>query len=223
MAAMRVGDEVDRVFDAASALERARVDGESKGLRQLLPVEALDAPCELHGALEQPTIEIIRDQAMTEGVERALRERRLRLTEAIEHHLPPQVDDRQLHGLRVRRALVRLQQDRHRHERRRHGRATCAGVAVRDLELGLESVVEELVPVGTEESEELAGANQPLRQPLLLLRVLLPRCPSHRVHRSPPRATRPRQRPREQRQPRMITYDHVWHRRGAAPSSHAWC
>ncbi len=64
-------------------------------------IEAAGRACELDGALQQPTIQICPNQTVAKIDECSLRERWRIRTEAVEHHLHPKVDDRQLDHLGV--------------------------------------------------------------------------------------------------------------------------
>jgi hypothetical protein len=87
------------------------------------------------------------------NVQRPLRERRLGRTQAVEHQLPPQVENRGLHRVGVQHPQVALQHERHREQSRRHRLPPAgAGAAVHRLELRLEPVVEDLVPVLAQEA-----------------------------------------------------------------------
>lgn len=72
-----VGEKVDGVLDAAGALQGARVDGQPQRLGKLLVVESLHGAGDFHGAFEETSVEIVRDQATAKCAERALREGRL--------------------------------------------------------------------------------------------------------------------------------------------------
>src|ERR1700678_1990110 len=82
--ACRVGQQIHRVLDATRPFQRHRVDGHTKVLRELLPVEALRAPRELRRALQQAPIHIVGDETLAEVAERSLRKRWPRGAEAVE-------------------------------------------------------------------------------------------------------------------------------------------
>lgn len=116
----RVTQQIDGVFDAASAFERARVDRYPQRLRQLLEGERLGLPGELGSALEEATVHVVPYESIAERDERPLAESGLVAAEAVQHHLPAEVDHGHLHGLGVGHALVHLQQHRHRQHGRGH-------------------------------------------------------------------------------------------------------
>src|SRR5581483_10890464 len=134
---------------------------------ELLVVEAARRLRQLDRALEEPAIHVVSDEALTETLERSLRERRLLRVEDPQHHLPAGVDHRQLDGLRVRRARVRLKQHRHGQLRRRDGLLALVRAAVHPGQLVLEGVVEEIEPMLAKEREELLGPPEPLEEHLL--------------------------------------------------------
>ncbi len=114
--------------------------------------------------------------------ERTLRERRLGGPKAIENELPAEIYDAHLDRLGVGHAVTGLQQRRHREHRRRHRCSPRARFAVHRFELGLERIIEQLVPMRVQESEQLASSDQARRQELLLSRVRGARLAVHRSH-----------------------------------------
>lgn len=102
--------QIDRVLDAPSAFERAGVHRDPQRLRQLLGIERLGLIGELAASLEESAIEISGYQALAKVEQGTLGEHRLGGAKAVEHHLPAQIEQRQLHRSRIRRARVRLQQ-----------------------------------------------------------------------------------------------------------------
>ena len=179
----RMGEQVEGVLHPTSALERRRVDGYPERLRQLLPVKLPRRPGQLHRALEQPPVHVVRDEPLAKRRKCPLRERGLSSAEAAEDHLPTQIDDGELDRLRVRGPEVALQENHHREQRRGHRVLASAGVAVHRLELRLQPIVKQLVPVTTKETEELPRPMQPLEEKLLLPRGLSLRVPTLHPHR----------------------------------------
>ena len=164
-----MGEQVERVLDAAGAFERSRVDGDAEVFGELLPVEPAAVACKLDGAFEQTTIHVVRDEALAERRQCALRERRLVVAEHAEHHLPAGVDNRQLDGLGVRLARVRLEQEHHREQRGRNRLLALAGRAVHPLQLDLEGIVEQLMALLAQKREQLARpSHAPNQEPLAL-------------------------------------------------------
>ena len=138
---------------------------------------------ELAAPLEEPAIQIRCDQALSKLEQRTLREHGLDRSEAIEHHLPAQVEQRQLHGGRIRRAGVGLQQHHHRHQRGRMGVLAGTSVSVHRFELELERAVEQLIAVLPKKRIELSIPLEPSEDELLLARDDLTRTPALDSHR----------------------------------------
>ena len=137
---------------------------------------------QLDRALQQPAVHVVRDEPFAEALQRALRERWLSRAQAAEDHLPTQVDNRRLHGFDVRYPDVALEQERHRQQRGGYRLLAGARVAVHRLQLRLELVVEQLVPVPAQEAEQLPPLLQPLQHELLLPRHRLLRLPTLHRH-----------------------------------------
>jgi hypothetical protein len=181
-------EEVDRVFDATCALQWLGVDRNPQALRELLPIERPALHCQFGGALEKTPIKIVLDHAMTKIVQRTLRERRCGGTEPVEHHLPAQIDDGQVHSLSIGGSRIRLEQHRHGHERRRVRRFARSRVAIHGRELLLERFVEQCSAMQPQEAEQLLGPLHRLEDHLLLPGELFARLPS--LHdRRPPRSS----------------------------------
>ena len=135
-------------------------------------------------ALEEPPIHVASDQPIPEVDQRALRERRLRRSEAAEHHLHPQIDEGELDHLCVGHAEIGLDERRHRHQRGRHRVPSGTGVSIHALELRLELVVEEHAPLQPKEAEQLPNSVEALEEHLLLPAQFLGRGPSRDRHPS---------------------------------------
>jgi hypothetical protein len=113
-----------------------------------------------HRAVDQPAIQVVRDQPLAERHQHPLGERRRGAPEIPEHQLPPPVQPRRHHGFRVADLVIRLEQHHHGQQRRRHG--SCPPRLVDRGQLGLERLVEQLVANRSEEDVELANAMQGL-------------------------------------------------------------
>src|SRR5579883_3554743 len=87
-----MSQQIDRVFDATGSLQWTRIDRHTQCLGQLLPVELLRLACQLDGAFQESKVEIGGDEAVAEFHQRALREHRLRGAQAVQNHLPSQID-----------------------------------------------------------------------------------------------------------------------------------
>ena len=187
-----MAEQIEGVLDATRTRERTRVDRKSHGLRQLLEVEAACLLRELDGPLEQPTVHVVRDHALSKSLQRALRKRRVFLVvgQRPEHHAPACIDDHVLDGLRVRAARVRLQQHGHRELRRRHRLLPLVGRAVHRRKFVLKPAVEELQPMLAQKPEQLLRAHQPLQKvrltPADFTRRIPPRYAHHRLHAPSP-------------------------------------
>jgi hypothetical protein len=144
-----------------------------------LSLRLRDHPLAHHrgGALQQHAVHLVRHHPLAERLQRSLRERRRIDVEAVQDHLPAPVHDRELHRLRIRGAHVALEQEHHAEHRRRVRLVAGSGLSVHALELLLERVVEELVPVQSEKPEQRPHAVQALHDELLLLRQLHRRLP----------------------------------------------
>jgi hypothetical protein len=177
-----VGEQVDGVLHSACAFQRAGVDGHPQGLRQLLPVELAGGPRQLDGALQEAPVHVVRDEPLAKRLQRALGKGRLGLAKATQHHVPARVEDRRLNCVEVRHPEVALEHQPHGEQRWRHGLLAGAGVSVHRLQLRLEGVVEDLVPVPAQEGEELPPLLQPLQDELLLPRHRRARPPPHHRH-----------------------------------------
>jgi hypothetical protein len=90
-------------------------------------------------------IEIGGDQSLAKVEQRPLREYRLDRAEAVEHHLPAQVEQRQLHRRGVRGTRTGLQQYHHRHQPRRMRLLAGASVSVHRLKLQVHYGARELI------------------------------------------------------------------------------
>ena len=178
----RVPEQIECVLHAARSFKRAGIHRHAKRARQLAPVETTGLTSQLDGALQEPPIHVGADQSLAEIDQRSLREGRLRCAKTPEHHLYPQIDDGELDHLRVGHAEVSLDERRHRHERRRHRLLPGASVSIHALELGLELVIEQYVPMQPQEPEELAHSIEALAEHLLLPTQLLGRDPSRDRH-----------------------------------------
>jgi hypothetical protein len=174
-----VGEQVECVLDAAGAFERSRVDGDAQVFGELLPVEPAALARKLDGTFEKTTIHVVGDEALAERWQCALREGRLVVAEHAEHHLPAGVDDRQLDGLGVRLAGIRLEQEHHREQGWRNRILPLAGRAVHPLQLALEGIVEQLMPVVAQKREQLARSSHAPNQELLALAQRDARKPTH--------------------------------------------
>jgi hypothetical protein len=135
----------------------------------------------------------VRDEALAELLQRPLRKRRLLGPHVVQHHLPAQIQHRQLDGLGIRDAQVALDDDGHAKQRWGDRIVARPRASVHVRQLLLKCLVEELVSVHSEECEKLAGTLETLEDELLLLRRLHPRMPGlHRQLLSPPRDHRSR-------------------------------
>ena len=67
--------------------------------------------------------------------------------EPIEHHLPAQIDHRQLHSLRIGHPKIALQEHDHGQQGWRHRLSPCARVPVHRLQLCLKRFVEQRLAV----------------------------------------------------------------------------
>jgi len=101
-----------------------------------------------------------------------LRECRFVRAQAAQHHLPAQIHYRQLHRLRVGDAVVALEQQRHAQQRGWYRLVSSARVSVHALQLLLELVVEQFVPVEPKKREQLPRPLQPFDDELLFLAQL---------------------------------------------------
>ena len=173
-----VGEQVERIFDAPCSLQGPRIDCDSQRLGELLPIERGRLTSQLDGALEQAAIHLMSDESLAERWQRALRKRRVVLPEHAQNHLPSRIDHRQLHGLGVGRARVRLQKNGHRKQRGRDRRLALTRGPVHLLKLRLKGIVEQLVPVQPQESEQLARTRHPANQVLLASRQRGTRIPT---------------------------------------------
>ena len=178
-----VTEQVDRVFNPPGPHQRAAVHRHPHGLRQRLSLPLRERSLAHHrrGALEQHAVHLVRHHPLAEPLQRSLRERRIVDVEAVQDHLPAPIHDRELHRLRVRGAHVALEQEHHAEHRRRVRLVAGSGLPVHALELLLEGVVEELVPVQPEKTEQRPHAVQALHDQLLLLRQLHRRLPTIHV------------------------------------------
>ncbi|HEX8107277.1 MAG TPA: hypothetical protein VF516_06080 [Kofleriaceae bacterium] len=175
--------EVDGVLHATGALQRAGVHRDPQGLGQLLGIERLGLTCQLDGALQESTIEVGLDESLPEREQGTLREQRFRRPQAAEHHLPAQIQERQLDRRCVGGARVRLQEQHHRHERRWVSVLAGAGISIHPFELGLKCLVEQLVALQSKEGVELAVSLEPTKDELLLAADRLVRAPALDRHR----------------------------------------
>ena len=98
-------------------------------------------------SLQQTPIHVRSDQPLPEVAKSPLRERGLLRAEMIEHHLPAQIDNGHLHGIGVRDANVALTQGGHGHHRRWQLLRVGSRAPVHGLQLGLERVIEQLMPM----------------------------------------------------------------------------
>jgi hypothetical protein len=142
-------------------------------LGQLPVVERLRGSSERDRLLQENPIHVVTDQTLTEFLESSLRECLLGVAQAIEHHLPPQVDHRQLHRFSIGHPQVTLHQHGDRHACRAHRILARTGVAVHRLQRVLHLVIEDLVPVVPQEREQLARPAKALENRSLLPRVRL--------------------------------------------------
>ena len=178
----RVGQQVERVLDPSRALQRTRIDRHAQRLGQLAMVKRLVRFASVDGAFEQAAIQVGGDQPFAKLLQRALRKRRRLGPEAPQHHLHPQVDDGQLDHLGVGNAQVALHEHRHGHHRGRQRLFPGARGAVHRGQFILKRVVEQLVPMQTQKSQQLPDATEPLQQELLLPRRRDRRCPTRNRH-----------------------------------------
>src|SRR5262249_48593204 len=132
-------------------------------------------------SFQQSFIQLMGHHALSKRLQSSLGKGRLRRANTSKHHLPPQVDNRELHRFRVRRPHISLKEHDHAQKCRRMRLFSRAGVPVRLLQSRLERVIEQLVPVLSQKSEEWPHPCQALHQPLLLCRQLDRGLPS--IHR----------------------------------------
>ena len=165
-----MGQQVEGVLDPSRALQRARIDRHPQGLGQLAIGKGLTALRQGDGAFEQAAIQVGGDQPFTKLLQRALRKRWRLRPQTPQHHLHPQVDDRQFDHLGVGNAQIPLHQHRHGHHRRGQRIFSGARGAVHRGQFILECVVEQLVPLHPQKPQELPDATETLQQELLLPR-----------------------------------------------------
>ena len=150
--------------------------GSLRGSNALVRVRQFDR------AFEHPAIQVGGDQPFAKVLQRALRKRRRLGPEAPQHHLHPQVDQRQLDHLGIGHAQVALHQHRHGHHRGRPRLFPGARGAVHRGQLLLKRVVKQLVPMQPQKAQQLPDATEPLQQELLLPRRRDGRCPTRDRH-----------------------------------------
>ncbi len=168
-----MGQEIDGVLNAACAFERAGIDRDPQILGQLPVVERLGRASQRDRFLQENPIHVVPNQTLAKFLEGALRKRLLGVAQAVEHHLPPQVDHRQLHSLRVGHRQVALHQRRHRQARGAHRILARSRVAVHRFQGALQVFIEKLVSMVPQERKELARPAKALENRSLLPRVRL--------------------------------------------------
>jgi hypothetical protein len=186
------------VSSTRPAPSRGRESIASDLFRKLLPVECGAAARQFDGAFEKAAIHLVRDEALAEPRQRALRERGVVIADHPENHLPTSVHDRQFDRLRVRCARIGLEQHDHREQRGGDGHLPFTGVAVHLEQLGLEGFVKQLVAVHPQEGKELSRPLHASHQEFLASREICAREPPTILHDEPPRRA-PRRRK-----------DHTW-------------
>jgi hypothetical protein len=87
---------------------------------------------------------------------------------AVEDHLPPQIHQGKFHRFGIGGADVPLEQHHHAQQSRRPWRIASPRRPIHAFQLLLKRVVEELVPMQSEKSEQRTDANQTLHEQLLL-------------------------------------------------------
>jgi hypothetical protein len=175
-----VPDEIEGVLDPARSPKRRGIQRDAELLRS----EISGVRSQLYSALDEPSVQIVGDQAAAELDEHALRERRRLTPQAIQNHLPALVEHGLFDGSGIRLLLVRLQQ--------RHSSEQCRGlrrrparlVRVHPGQLSLERRVEQLMPVSPQEGEEPAHSLETATDTLLNSRQRLRRRPFQVCHGS---------------------------------------
>src|SRR3989454_5365095 len=167
-----VAEQVERVFNPPGPLKRAGIDRQAKILGQFLPIKFIRLPGKLDRPLQEPSIHVGCDQTLAKCLQRTLRECRFVRAQAAQHHLPAQIHYRQLHRLRVGDAVVALEQQRHAQQRGWYRLVSSARVSVHALQLLLDLVVEQFVPVEPKKREQLPRPLQPFDDELLFLAQL---------------------------------------------------
>src|SRR5258707_613725 len=165
-----VSEQVDRVLDAPGAFEGHRIHRDSKALGQLAEVECAGGAGELDRPFEKPLIHISANHSLAKLLKRTLRERRIAVTQPVEHHLPAEVDDRPLDRLGVGDAVISLQQHRHRHQPRTNRLLTGARLTVHLRQLVEECVIEQLMSMLAGKPKQLPVPGHSRQQRLLLSR-----------------------------------------------------
>ncbi|MNC84549.1 hypothetical protein D3C83_01050 [compost metagenome] len=178
----RMGQQVERVLDPASALERTRIDRHPQRLRQLARVKRLGARRQRDGAFQHAAIHVGGDQPFSKLLQRALRKRRFLGPQAPQDHLDPQIQDGQLDHLGVGDAQIALHEHRHGHHRGRARLFSRARPAVHRRQLILKPGVEQLVPMQPQKPEEFPYPTETLQDELLLPRRRDRRCPTRDCH-----------------------------------------
>src|SRR5437660_10092295 len=153
--AQGMSQQIDGVLYPARSPQRAGVQR-----RPQLPRTEPSGPLgQLDAALYQPAVQVVLDQPPPEADQRALAERRIPHVEAVQDQLPATVHQRALDGLVIRAAGVRLQDRGQGQLRRRHRRLALRGFRVGGCQLGLELLLEELVPVLAQPHEQLGSTD----------------------------------------------------------------
>jgi hypothetical protein len=111
-------------------------------------------------ASQPPPVPLRANQPHPKLPQHPLREERLDGLQTIQHQLPAPIHHAQLYGLSIRHAQIGLQQRDHGQQRGRHGRLACPRVPRHRLQLGLEGVVEQLVPLRPQKGKQFPGAPQ---------------------------------------------------------------
>jgi hypothetical protein len=192
--AQGVSHQVDRVLHPARAPQRRGIQRRPQRPR----AEPAGPRGQRHGALDQPAVQVLLDQAGAEPHQGALGKRRSIGAHAIQHQLPAPVHHRRLDHLIIGHPRVCLHDRRQRQPGRRHRRLPLRTVRIGFCQLGLEPLVKQLMPVLTQEHEQLRPPHRLDHRPLRRRR--LHRRPPHlRTHRtfslavagpSPPATTR---------------------------------
>src|SRR5437660_10628116 len=153
--AQGMSQQIDGVLYPARSPQRAGVQR-----RPQLPRTEPSGPLgQLDAALYQPAVQVVLDQPPPEADQRALAEGRIPHVEAVQDQLPATVHQRALDGLVIRAAGVRLQDRGQGQLRRRHRRLALRGFRVGGCQLGLELLLEELVPVLAQPHEQLGSTD----------------------------------------------------------------
>jgi hypothetical protein len=119
-------------------------------------------------AFEHAAIQVRADQPFAKFLQGALGKRRLLGSQAPQHHLHAQVDDRQFDHLGIGNSQVALHERRHGHHRGRQCVFPGTRRAIHRRQLILKRGVKQFVPMHAKKPQELSYAIQALQQELLL-------------------------------------------------------